>query len=179
MNSIIRKLGLQIGLLVSIIQILITICLYNFGSFVDMKIGMLIIFINILFGVITIFMVKKKQKNSISLRESFSGYFITILISMTLSMLFYVGFFNILASSSKKESIKKELFTFQLQNMKDNNFPEEDIQKNIELSKNSNPFSLSNAIQSSTKFLILYSILGIIFSFFIKNKSSFQEISNK
>ena len=83
---------------------------------------------------------------------------------MTLSMLFYVGFFNILASSSKKESIKKELFTFQLQNMKDNNFPEEDIQKNIELSKNSNPFSLSTAIQSSTKFLILYCILGIIFS---------------
>ncbi|MES2574108.1 MAG: DUF4199 domain-containing protein [Bacteroidota bacterium] len=178
MNPIIRKFGLQIGLLVSIIQILITIYLYNFGSFVDMKFGLLIIFLNILFGVITIFIVKKNLNNSITLRESFSGYFITIFTSMLVSTIFYVGFFNALASDSKKEAIKKELFDFQVQNMKNNNFPEKDIQKNIELSKNSNPFSLSTAVQSSMKFIILYCILGILFSFFIKNKSSFQEIPN-
>lgn len=178
MNPIIRKFGLQIGLLVSIIQILITIYLYNFGSFVDVKFGLLIIFINILFGVITIFVVKKNLNNRITLRESFSGYFITIFTSMLVSTIFYVGFFNTLATDSKKETIKKELFDFQIQNMKNNNFTEKDIQKNIELSRNSNPFSLSTAVQSSMKFLILYCILGILFSFFIKNKSSFQEIAN-
>jgi hypothetical protein len=176
MNPIIRKFGLQIGLLVSIIQILITIYLYNFGSFVDMKFGLLIIFLNVLFGVITIFIVKKNLNKSITLRESFSGYFITILTSMLFSTIFYVGFFNTLASDSKKEAIKKELFDFQVQNMKDNNFSEKDIQKNIKLSKNSNPFSFSTAVQSSMRFLILYSVLGILFSYFIKNKSSFQEI---
>jgi hypothetical protein len=179
MNLIIWKFGLQIGLLASIIQILITIYLYNFGSFVDMKFGMLIIFLNILFGVISIFAVKKNLSNSITLRESFSGYFITIFTSVVVSTIFYVGFFNILASDSKKEAIKKELFDFQVQNMKNNNFTEKDIQKNIELSKNSNPFSFSTAVQSSMKFLILYCILGILFSYFIKNKSSFQEIHNK
>jgi hypothetical protein len=97
---------------------------------------------------------------------------------MILSTLFYVSLFNTLASSTKKESIKKELFAFQVQNMKDNNFSEKDIQKNIELSKNVDPFSLTTAFQSSIKFLILYSILGILFSFVFKNKSSFQEISN-
>jgi hypothetical protein len=178
MNPIIRKFGLQIGLIVSIIQIIITIYLYNFGSFVNMKFGFLIIILNILFGVTTIFIVKKKLNNNITLRESFSGYFITILVSMVLSTLFYVTFFNTFASSSKKESIKKELFDFQVQNMKDNNFSKKDIQKNIELSKNSNPFSLTTAFQSSIKFLILYSVLGILFSFIFKNKSSFQEIPN-
>ena len=178
MNPIIRKFGLQIGLIVSIIQIIITIYLYNFGSFVNMKFGFLIIILNILFGVTTIFIVKKKLNNNITLRESFSGYFITILVSMVLSTLFYITFFNTFASSSKKESIKKELFDFQVQNMKDNNFSKKDIQKNIELSKNSNPFSLATAFQSSIKFLILYSVLGILFSFIFKNKSSFQEIPN-
>lgn len=178
MNPIIRKLGLQNGLLLSILQIGITIYLYHFGSFVDIALGFLIIGLNILFGVITIVMVKKKLHNSISLRESFSGYFITILISMLFSTLFYVGFFNTLATDSKKESIKKELFDFQVKNMRDNQFSEKDIQKNIELTKNINPFSFSTALQSSVKFIILYSILGIVFSFVFKNKSSFQEIPN-
>ncbi len=178
MNQIIRKLGFQIGLLISIIQILITIYLYNFGSFVNMKFGLLIIALNILFGLTTIFMVKKRQNNIITLRESFSAYFITILVSILISSIFYVVFFNTLATTSKKESIKKELFDFQVQNMKNNHFSEKDIQKSIELSKNSNPFSLSTVVQSSLKFLILYSILGVLFSFFIKNKSSFQEIPN-
>ena len=178
MNPIIRKFGLQIGLMVSIIQMIITIYLYNSGSFVDMKFGFLIILLNILFGDTTIYIDKKKQDNSITLRESFSGYFITILVSIVLSTLFYVTFFNTFAGSSKKESIKKELFAFQVQNMKDNNFSEKDIQKNIELSKKSNPFSLTTAFQSSIKFLILYSVLGILFSFVFKNKSSFQEIPN-
>ena len=178
MNPIIKKDGFRIGLIVSILQIIITIYLYKFGSFVDVKFGFLILFFNVLFGVTTIFIVKKKQNNSITLREAFSGYFITILISMVLSTLFYVTFFNTLANSSKREAIKKELFDFQVQNMKDNHFSEKDIQKNIELAKNTNPFSLATAFQSSLKFLILYSVLGIVFSFFLKNKSSFQEISN-
>ncbi len=178
MNPIIRKFGLQIGLILSIVQVIITTYLYNFGSFVDIKFGLLIIVMNLLFGIITICIVKKKQNNIITLRESFSGYFITILVSMILSTTFYVILFNTFASSLKKESIKTELYNFQVKNMKDNNFSQKDFEKNIELYKNSNPFSIATAIQSSIKYLLIYSVLGIVFSFVLKNKSSFQEIPN-
>jgi hypothetical protein len=103
MNPIIKKTGTQIGLFLSVIQIAITLYLYFFGSFIDLKIGMLAIVMTLLLGVIAIIMTKKRLQNKISLREAFSGYFITVLISIIVSNVFYVSFFNTLADEYKKE----------------------------------------------------------------------------
>lgn len=175
MNPLVRKSGVQIGLLVSFFQILITTYLFKFGSFIDVKMGILIIVSNLIFGFIAILLIKKKQNNTISLRESFSGYFITVLISIVLSSVFYLLLFNVIATNSKKEEVKKELFDFQLKQMKENNFSEKDIQQNILISKNTDPFGVLISFQSSIKFLLLYSVVGILISFILKNKSSFQE----
>lgn len=174
MNKIIKEFGIKVGLILSIIQILITLYLYNYGSFVDKKIGMFIILLNIFFGTLTIILARMKLKK-ISLRESFTGYFITILISSIISALFYVSFFNTIASDIKKESIKKEFFNFQIESLKNSELPKEDINKNIELAKTFEPFTLSNSIQSAIKYLLIYSIIGIIISVIFRNKSSFQE----
>lgn len=177
MNSIIKKNSLQVGLILSIVQILITIYLYFYSSFINMKFGMLIIVLNLVFGVLAIYINKKKLKNYITLKESFSGYFLTILVSMLVYSIFYIGFFEFAVPDAKKESIKKELFAYNVQNMRASKYSEEDIQKNIELSESSNPFGFATVFQSFTKKLILYSIAGLIISFVIKNKSSSHEIS--
>lgn len=178
MNPIIKKTGTQIGLFLSVIQIAITLYLYFFGSFIDLKIGMLAIVMTLLLGVIAIIMTKKRLQNKISLREAFSGYFITVLISIIVSNVFYVSFFNTLADESKKEEIKKEFYDFSKKNMKEFSFSKEDYKKNIELQKDFNPFSVNTSFQKSIKFLLLYCVFGILISAIFRNKSSFQEIEN-
>jgi hypothetical protein len=178
MNSIIKKTGIQIGLFLSIIQIAIILYLYFFGSFTDLKIGMLSIIMTILLGVVAIIINKKRLKNKISLRESFTGYFITILISIIASNIFYVSLFHTIANESKKEQIKKEFYVFSKKNMKEFTFSKEDYEKNIELQKDFDPFSINTSFQKSIKFLLLYSVFGILASVIFRNKSSFQEIEN-
>ena len=175
MNPIIKKLSLQIGLLLAFIQIAIILYMYYFGSFISMNTGLLIIALNILFGITSIIIIKKKLDNQISLRESFSGYFVTLLISMILSNVFYVAFFNIVADEVKKEKIIQEFYSFNLKNMDENSFSKEDYNKNKELLKNFNPFSISTTFQRNLRFLLLYSVFGILISVIFRNKTSFQE----
>ena len=174
MNSIIKKSSLKIGLVLAILQMLITLHLYYNGSFVDTKFGILILLLNVIFGAISIFIVKKKLLD-ISLREAFSAYMIPIIFSILIWSSFYFLFFKTFATEEKKEKIKIEIADFQLKNMQLNDFSKADIKKNIELSKEISPFDFGVVFQSAFRYFILYAILGIIIAFIFKNKSSFQE----
>ena len=178
MNPIIKKTGIQVGLFLAIIQIAIILYLYFLGSFTDLKIGMLSIVMTLLIGITAIVITKKRLSNKISLREAFSGYFITILISMLISNVFYVSFFNTLAQESKKEQIKKEFYDFSIKNMHEFDFSKEDYKNNIQLQKDFDPFSINTSFQKSIRFLLLYCVFGILIAVIFRNKSSYQEIEN-
>lgn len=169
MNPIIRKFGFTLGIIVALLQVLITLYLYYYGSFVDTKFGFLILFLNIIFGIVTLLIVKKRQNKIITLRESFSSYLTPILISLVVSSLFYVIFFNTLATTTKKEEIKKELLSFQIDLWKKNNTSAAEIKTNMELYKNHDPFSIATSVQSFLKYIIMYSVLGILISFVLKS----------
>lgn len=177
MNPIIKKTGLKIGLILAAIQIGISLYLYNYDSFLNKKIGVAIIVITIVFGVFSIVNVKRKLEGKISLRESFSSYFITILISVLISNLFYLGLFNFVASEEKRETVRKEFYDFNLKN-----YPIETTNKQKQPQqpdyKSMDPFTISVVINSIVKYLLIYSIFGILISLFFRNKISFEEINS-
>ena len=123
MNPIIKKNGFIIGIILGIINILITYYLYfstNKYTFTDLKIGMLKILLAVILGIAAIIIVKNKIGGLITFKEAFTSYFITVLTSSIMSFVFFYIFFNSFATDFKKVNIKKEMIEFQIKTMKQN-----------------------------------------------------------
>ena len=178
MNPIIKKNGFILGIILGIINILITCYLYfstNQHTFTDLRIGIFKIIISVCLGIATIVVVKNKIGGLISFREAFSAYFITILTSSLISFIFFFLFFNSYATDLKKENIKKDMVEFQVKTMKQNGSTDletENVKKSYETF---NPFSFIEGFSSSIKYLLRDSIIGLLVALIFRNKISHLE----
>lgn len=178
MNPIIKKNGFILGIILGIINILITCYLYfspNQHTFTDLRIGMSKIIIGIILGIIAIVVVKIKIGGLISFREAFSAYFITILTSSLMSFIFFFLFFSSFATDLKKENIKKDMIEFQVKTMKQNGSTDLEIENVKKSYETFNPFSFMEGFSSSIKYLLRDSIIGLLVALIFRNKISHLE----
>ncbi|SFB22693.1 Protein of unknown function [Flavobacterium swingsii] len=178
MNPIIKKNGFILGIILGIINILITCYLYfstNLHTFTDLRIGMFKIIIGVILGIITIVMVKMKTGGLITFREAFSAYFTTILTSSIMSFIFFFLFFSSFATDLKKESIKKDMIEFQVKTMKQNGSTDLEIENVKKSYETFNPFSFIEGFSSSIKYLLRDSIIGLLVALIFRNKISHLE----
>ncbi|WP_309609340.1 DUF4199 family protein [Flavobacterium sp.] len=173
MNSIIKRNGFFIGLILGLIHILITCYLFfsqDPNAFTDLKIGMLKIFISILFGIIALLIVKHKMNNLIGFKDAFTSYFIVNFVSSILSFLFFFVLFNSFSSDVKRENIKKSMVEFQIKTMKQNNSSDIEIAKVRESFISFNPFSFIQGFNSTVKYLLRDSLIGLIVALIFRNQ---------
>lgn len=173
MNPIIKKNGFILGTILGIINILITCYLYfstNKHAFTDLRIGVLKIILGIILGIATIIVVKKKMGKLISFREAFSSYFVTILTSSIISFIFFFILFNFFTTDLKKENVKKDMIEFQLKTMKQNESTDVEIKNVNESYKTFDPFSFMSGFNSSLKYLLRDSIIGLLIALIFRNK---------
>ncbi len=173
MNSIVKKNGLFIGLFLGLIHILITCYLYfssDLNAFTDIKIGFFKIFISILFGIIAILVVKYKMNNLIVFKDAFTSYFIVNFVSSIISFVFFFLLFQSFAPENKKIEIKKSMLEFQIKTMQQNNLSVAEIEKAKQSSDNFDPFSFSQGLNSTIKYLLRDAIIGLFVALIFRNQ---------
>lgn len=172
MTNIIKKTGFSIGLILGILLILLSSYIY----FVDMTLltnvwaGVTTLGLTVLFGVISLVVVKEKLGGLITFKEAFSAYFITILTGSLLSCLFLTVLYNFILSSETKEAIIIAMRDFDINLLKQNLMPKENIDQTIEVYKTFDPFSVTTVLTSFLKYLLRDCLIGFLVALIFRNK---------
>lgn len=173
MNPIVKKNGLFIGLFLGLIHVLITCYLFfsdDVNAFTNLKVGMFKIFISIVFGIIAILVVKYKSNNLIGFKDAFTSYFIVNCISTIISFAFFFILFQSFSTDAKKENIKKSMVEFQIKTMKQNNATPQEIENVKQSFVSFDPFSLGQGFNSSLKYLLRDSLIGLFVALIFRNQ---------
>jgi len=140
----------------------------DLNLFVNFWYGISIYALAIIFGTIAILKTKVNKDGFISFKNSFSVYFLTILIGLSISSLISYILFNFIDTESaevlKTKSIEKMVEV--LENIKK---PEEEINSIIDTTKSENLYSLTNVFKGLIfNYLVPLSIIGLLMSAALK-----------
>jgi uncharacterized protein DUF4199 len=172
MNEIIKKNGVNYGIIIGIISILITACIYaiNLKLFVNMWLGFAIIAIFITIGVILVSKTKKQLNGFITFKEAFSVYFMAAVIGATMSVLFNILLFNFIDTDAK-DSLNELTIETTVEMMKKFGAPTEEIAKQAALLQENDNYSIANLSKGLIFNFIFSAIFGAILALIFRNKA--------
>lgn len=169
MNQIIKKNGINYGLISGIVSVLITTTLYV----VDLKLmtkwwlGLLIIAIYLFIGVILLVKTKKDLGGYMTLKEGFTTYFISAIIGIVISVIFNILLFNVI---DPEAALKLKEYTLEstVEMMKKFGAPREEIKKAVAKMEEYNQFSAIEQLKGIVWSLGFSAVFGLILSAIIK-----------
>lgn len=172
MTDIIKKTGFSIGLILGVLLILLSSYIYfvNLALLTNVWAGVSTLALTVLFGIISIVVVKGKLGGFITFKEAFSAYFITILIGSLLSCLFLILLYTFFLSPETKQTIIFAMRDFDINLMKQNLMPQENIDQTLEVYKTFNPFSTTTVVTSFIKYLLRDCLIGLLVALIFRNK---------
>ncbi|AMA49555.1 MULTISPECIES: DUF4199 domain-containing protein [Flavobacterium] len=175
MNEIIKKNGVQYGLVIGLISILTTLFIYltnielfTSGWITFIKYGLYLIIIFLL--------LRKTQKDfetGITFKETFTTYFIATTIGILMGSLFELILFNVI-DSSLKESVKEIIIKETGTMLQKFGTPRSVIKESIKQLEMQDQFSIGNFFKGTIFTILISAIFGLILSAFFKTKSSNQ-----
>ena len=171
MNEIIKKNGITFGIIGGIISIAITLYAYLidltiFGSL------WLLLFVVILYVVINIVLLSKTKKelnNNFSFKEAFTTFFISMVISVGMSVVFNIILFNVI-DLELAEKVKQVAMESTSNLMKKFGAPTSEIIKAVKEIEQSDNYSVGKQIQGLFMNIVVSSIFGLIFAAIFKSK---------
>ena len=175
MNEIIKKNGIQYGIITAVISILITSLIYtiNIELFVSGWLGAVSILIYIILGILLLVKTKKDFKGSLAFKDAFTTYFISAVVGILLATLFNIILFNYIDPSAK-ETIKELTIKYMGEMMQKFGAPSSAIKEALKGMEEQDQFSIGNLLKGSVFNILISVIFGLILSAFFKSKSSNQ-----
>lgn len=172
MNEIIKKNGINYGIILGVSLVLFTAALYAiditlFGSF---WLGLIKILFFIIISVLVI-MQTKKQLRQITFKEAFTSYFISAVIGITISTIFTIILFNFIDTDAK-ETVNKIAIEKTVEIMKNMGAKTSDIKKAIEKAGDTDNLSTFNQIMGMMVNFIIAAIFGFLLALIFRNKTS-------
>lgn len=175
MNEIIKKNGINFGVILGLLSVLITASMYVVD--INLFISTWITFVKLLlFGGISIYMfskVKMEMKGMMTLKEGFTSYFIAILIGIGIGTIFEIILFNYI-DPSLKDTIKEMTLKHSVEIFKKLGMPRTELNKAIKAIQEADQFSIGQFIKGFFIYISIASIFGLILSAIFKTKSSNQ-----
>lgn len=172
MTDLIKKTGFSIGLILGVLLILLSSYIYfvNLALLTNVWAGVLTLALTVVLGIISIVVVKGKLGGFITFKEAFSAYFITILTGSLLSCLFLILLYTFFLSPESKQSIIAAMREFDINLMKQNLMPQDNIDQTLEVYKTFNPFSTTTVVTSFIKYLLRDCLIGLLVALIFRNK---------
>ncbi|MFK7059952.1 DUF4199 domain-containing protein [Flavobacterium oreochromis] len=175
MNEIIKKNGVQYGVVIGLISILTTLFIYlvNINLFTS---GWVTFIKYGLYLIVIILLLRKSQKDfqtGITFKETFTTYFIAITVGILMGTFFEIILFNII-DPSLKESVKEILIKETGTMLQKFGTPRSVIKESIKQLENQDQFSVGNFFKGTIFTILISAIFGLILSAFFKTKSSNQ-----
>jgi predicted membrane protein len=172
MTNVVKKNGVNFGLIVGIIAILATAIMYSVDIklFANMWVGIIILFLNIILGIVAVVKTKKALTGIISFKEAFTVFFIVMAIGAAMSTIFMFVLFNLIDPEAKS-TITEVIIENTVGWMQNMGAKTADIKKTVEDMRSSDNFGAVSQIKSYFGILVLYIIIGLIVAAAFKSKA--------
>ncbi|MFD0989602.1 DUF4199 domain-containing protein [Mariniflexile jejuense] len=159
LKSIATNYGLYLGILLALLTVIsyaINIELLTYTWY-----GIFILIAIVAFGIVSVAKIKQAQNGFASFKESFSAYFITVLIGLIISTVVSYLIFNFIDTEAagilKEKTVEKTV-----QMMKSFNAPNEAIAEAVEKIESQNQFSIGGILKGLAAYLVFFSVIGLI-----------------
>lgn len=176
MTDFVKKNGVNFGILVGIISILIYTILYSIdlSLLASVWVGIIIFLINLGIGIYAVAKSKKEQGGFISFKEAFTAFFIVMAIGSIINSVFMFVLFNLIDPEAKA-TISEIVIEKTVTMMQNAGLNSEDIRRTAEEMQNTDNFSALSLVKSYFSGLVLYIIIALIVAAaFKKNKPEFE-----
>lgn len=176
MNEIVKKNGIQYGVITGIISVLITAGIYaiDLNLFTSMWLGIGLIVFYMVMGVVVISSAKKQLNGNITFKEAFTTYFISAIIGIFISVAFNIILFNFIDPGAK-ETIKELIIKSTAQMMEKFGAKSSDINEALKKMQDTDQFSIGELAKGSIFNILFSSIYGLILAAIMKTKSPNRE----
>lgn len=174
MSQITKKTGISFGIITTLLITLIylIVLFYNPLLMASPTVGILIFLLLIVMGTIASYITRVKLK-SVTLKEAFIPYFITISISVFATSFILFTLYGLLFTEKALE-IKQEMISYTAEQMKNFSVPENVTKISLDEVKKQEPFEFLTLFKSAFLRVIILCIPGIIVALIFRNKSEFS-----
>ena len=172
MTDIIKKTGFSIGLILGVLLILLSSYIYfeNLALLTNVWAGVLAVILTVIFGIISIIVLKSKLGGLISFKEAFSVYFITLLTGTLFSCFYVILLYGFILSEEYKLTIIQAMKEYDIKSMKQNLATPKQINETIEKYKTYNPLTPGLVIKGYLKYLLRDCLIGFLVALIFRNK---------
>ncbi|WP_294825164.1 DUF4199 domain-containing protein [uncultured Flavobacterium sp.] len=177
MTEAVKKNGVNFGLIVGVVSIVITSIMYavDVKMFANYWIGICLFIVNLVLGIVAVAKAKKAMGGYISFKDAFTTYFIAMAIGALIGSVFMFLLFNVIDPGAK-EIIMERVVEMTVSMMEGFGAKSEDIRKTVEDMKATDSFGLVSQIKSYFGGLVMYIVIGLIVAASMKkNKPEFQK----
>jgi len=173
MNEIVKKNGIQYGVITGIISVLITAGIYaiDLSLFTSMWLGIGLILFYMTMGVLVIRSAKKQLNGNITFKEAFTTFFISLIVGIIISVTFNIILFNFIDPAAK-ETIKELILKSTAEMMEKFGAKSSDINEAIKKMEEKDQFSIGELLKGSIFNILFSSIYGLILAAIFKTKPS-------
>ncbi|KAF2518501.1 DUF4199 domain-containing protein [Flavobacterium salilacus subsp. salilacus] len=163
MTDIVKKNGLNFGIIIGVFSILVTTMIYivDVKMFASYWIGILSFFISLIIAIIAVVKSKKALGGYISFKEAFTVYFIVMVVGSAIGSIFMYILFNLIDPASK-DIIMEAVIEKTVAMMQSLGSPTGDIKTTVEQIETTDNFSIASQIKSFIWGLVFYIIIGLI-----------------
>lgn len=163
MEKSLKSIATNYGLYLGVILALFTVLAYavNLELMTNMWYGIVIMISIIVFGIIAVAKVKQAQNGFASFKESFTAYFITVLLGLLISTVISYLLFNFIDPEAA-EVIKQNTIENTVSMLEGFNTPVEAIDKAVKDIESNNQFSIGSIAKSLAGYLVFFSVIGLI-----------------
>jgi Protein of unknown function (DUF4199) len=175
MNEIIKKNGINFGVITGLISVLITTVIYttNLELFTSAWLGIGSIVIYIAIGAYLLSKTKKELKGNFSFKEAFTTYFISAVIGILISVSFNILLFNVI-DPSVKDTLKEITMKYTAEMLRKFGTPTAALNEALSKMEKEDQFSPFALLKNSVFSILFSAIFGLILAAIFKSKSSNQ-----
>ena len=175
MNEIIKKNGINFGIITGVISVLITSSIYLIDLSLMTKwwLGLTILAAYIVIGCVLLSRTKKDLGGFMTFKEGFTTYFVSALIGIAISVIFNILLFNFIDPEAAV-TLKEMTLESTAEMMKNFGAPTSEIKKAVEKLEDYDQFSTLEQLKGSIWSIVGSAIFGLILSaIFKKNQPVF------
>lgn len=174
MKEIIKKTGIQYGLILGLIFALFSVYIHLVDTelIVNVWAGFFTLLLNVAIGIFAILAVKKQLGGLIVFKDAFSTYFLTVLVGSAINVVVLLLLYYVILSPEKLEALKQLYINFNVKMINQNFAQAENLNEIIEQYKLFNPFVFSEVVIAAAKFLLRDCLIGFLVALIMRNQKA-------
>ncbi|PWH83174.1 DUF4199 domain-containing protein [Algibacter marinivivus] len=163
MEKSLKSIATNYGLYLGVFLALVTVLAYavKLELLTNMWLGIALLLVIIVFGIICVAKVKQAQNGFATFKESFTSFFITVLIGLLISTVVSFLIFNVIDTDAA-ETLKQKTIENTVQMMEGFNTPVNVIDETVEKMEAQNQFGIVGILKGLAGQLVIFSIIGLI-----------------